>query len=128
MFLAPETTRFSFSAPWAVNSDQSQDSVISYSAVLPCGDNRTAQLDLTLGTTQIGGLFGSVTVDESTNVGKLRVFTRCREICETKPDDYLNFNPVSVLLVSHHVIVTGGNDGASLKEFGAQLNLCYLCP
>ena len=128
IFLAPETTRFNFSAPWSVGSEQSQDSTISYTAMLPCGDTRTAQLDLTLGSTQIRGIFGSVTVDESTNVGKLDVFTRCTEVCETKTNDSINVNPVSVLLVSDHVNITGGNGGASLKEFEAQLNLCYLCP
>jgi hypothetical protein len=128
IFLAPETTRFTFSAPWTVNSGQSQDSVVGYTAVLPCGDTRTAQLDLTLGTTQIRGIIGSVTTDESTNVGKLSVFSRCTEVCQTKANDSLNFNPVSVVLVTDHVSLTGGNGGASLKEFAAQLNLCYLCP
>jgi hypothetical protein len=127
-FLAPETTRFSFSAPWSPSARQSQDSVISYTAVLPCGDTRTAQLDLTLGTTQIKGIFGSVTVDESTNVGRLSVFTRCTEVCEEQANESLTFNPVSVLLVSNHVSLTGGNSGASLKEFAGLLNLCYPCP
>ena len=128
IFLAPETTRFNFSAPWSVSSQQSQDSVIGYTIVLPCGDTRTAQLDLSLGSTQIGGIIGSAEVDESTNVGKLNVFTRCTEVCQTKANDSLNFNPVSVLLVADHVSLKGGNSSASLKEFAAQLNLCYLCP
>ena len=85
-------------------------------------------MDLTLGSTQIRGIVGSVTVDKSTNVGKLSVFTRCTEVCQTKTNDSLNFNPVSVVLVTDHVSLTGGNGGASLKEFAAQLNLCYLCP
>ena len=128
MFLAPETTRFIFSAHWSVSSGQSQDSVIGYTVVLPCGDTRTAQLDVALGSTHIGGIIGSATVDESTNVGKLSVFDRCTEVCQTKTNDSLNFKPVSVLLVADHVSLKGGNGGASLKEFTAQLNLCYLCP
>jgi hypothetical protein len=128
ILLAPETTRFNFSAPWSVGSEQSQDSVIGYTVVLPCGDSRTAQLDLILGSPQIQGIFGSVTVEEATNVGKLNVFTRCTEICQTKTIDSLNFSPVSVLLVNEHVNIPGGRGGASLNEFTAQLNLCYLCP
>jgi hypothetical protein len=128
LFLAPDTTRFNFSAQWSISSEQSQDSVIGYTVVLPCGDTRTAQLDLMLGPSQIRGIFGSVTVDESTNVGKLSVFTRCTEVCQTKTNDSLNFDPVSVLLVTEHVSLRGGNGGASLKEFAAQLSLCYLCP
>jgi hypothetical protein len=128
IFLAPETTRFNFSAPWNVGSQQSQDSVIGYTVALPCGDTRTAELDLLLGTTQIKNIFGGVTVDESTNLGKLSVFTRCTEVCQTKTSDSLSFSPVSVLLINEHVNITGGNGGASLNEFTAQLNLCYLCP
>jgi hypothetical protein len=128
ILLAPETTRFSFSAPWSVGSEQSQDSVIGYTAVLPCGDTRTAQLDLIPGSPQIKGIFGRVMVEESTNVGKLSVFTRCIEVCQTKTIDSLNFSPVSVLLINAYVNITGGNAGASLNEITAQLNLCYLCP
>lgn len=127
-FLAPETTRFTFSAPWAVATEQSQDSAIGYTVVLPCGDTRTAQLGLLLGSTQIKNIFGGVTVEESTNLGKLNVFTRCTEVCQTKTSDSLNFSPVTVLLINEHVNITGGNGGASLDEFTAQLNLCYLCP
>jgi hypothetical protein len=128
IFFAPETVRFNFSAAWNVGSGQSQDSVIGYTVVLPCGDTRAAQLNLFLGPTQIKNIFGSVTVEETTNLGKLSVFTRCTEVCQTKTSDSLNFNPVSVLLVTENVNVTGGNGGASLNEFAWQLNLCYLCP
>ena len=128
MLLAPETTRFNISAPWSVSRSQSQDSVISYTAVLPCGDTRTAQLDLMLGSTHIGGIIGSVVVDESTNVGKLNVFDRCTEVCASKANDSLNFNPVNVVLVTDRVSLRGGTGGASLNEFTANLNLCYLCP
>jgi len=128
LFLAPETTRFSFAAPWSVGRHQTQDSVISYSTVLPCGDTHPAQLELTLGVAHVGGIIGGVTVDESTNVGNLSVFDRCTEVCQVKISDSFNFNPVSVLITSEHVNVSGGTGGASLKEFTAQLNLCYLCP
>jgi hypothetical protein len=127
-FLAPGTTRFNFSAPWSVGRDQTQNSIISYSAVLPCGDTRPAQLELILVPGHIGGLIGAVRVNESTNVGNLSIFDRCLEVCQIQTTDSLNFSPVSVLIISDHVNISGGTGGASLKEFDTQLNLCYLCP
>ena len=127
-FLAPEASRFSFSARWSVAPDQTQDSAISYTAVLPCGDTRTAQLELTLGTAHIGSRIGRVTVEESTNVGKLGVFERCDGICQTNTIDSLKFNPVAVVLISDHVNLSGETGGASVGEFANLLNLCYLCP
>jgi hypothetical protein len=127
LFVLLGTARFSFSAPWSVGKDQTQDSVISYTAVLPCGDAQVAQLGLTLGPAHIGSFIGRVTVDEITNVGKLSVFDRCTEICQTKTSDSLNFNPVSVLLISDHVSLSGGFGGASLNEFALTLNRCIPC-
>jgi hypothetical protein len=126
-FVVPETARFSFSAPWKVGNEQSQESVIKYTAVLPCGDMRPAELDLALGVASVGGIIGSVTVNESTNVGALSVFDRCTEICQTKTNDRLQLEPVSVLLVTDHVKLSGGNGGASLNEFTSALNLCIPC-
>jgi hypothetical protein len=71
-------------------------------------------LDLTLGAAHIGSIIGSVTVDETTNVGKLNVFDRCVELCQTKTNDSLQFNPASVLLIGDHVSPSGGLGGASL--------------
>src|SRR6516165_7196212 len=45
LLILPETARFSFSAPWSVGKGQKQDSIISYTAVLPCGNTQRAQLD-----------------------------------------------------------------------------------
>lgn len=125
--IVPETARFSFSAPWKVGAAQSQDSVIKYTAVLPCGDMRSAELDLTLGVSSVGGIIGSVIVNEATNVEALSVFDRCTEICQSKTDDTRKFDPVSVLLVTDRVKLRGGNGGASLNEFASALNLCIPC-
>jgi hypothetical protein len=127
LVIVPEASRFSFSAPWSVAKNQSQDSIISYTIVLPCGGTRDAQLDLTLGQATILGIIGSAAVEETTNVGKLGVFDRCIEICQMEADDSLKFSPVSVVLISDHVKLTGGTNGASLNEFGAGLNLCIPC-
>ena len=127
LLIVPSTAGFNFSAPWSVAKEQTQDSIISYTAVLPCGDVQTAQLSLTLGTARIGGIIGSVTVNETTNVGKLSVLDRCTEICQTKISDSLKFNPVSVILISDHVSLSGGNGGSSLSEFASALNRCIPC-
>lgn len=125
---APETTKLDFSAPWSVGADQTQESVISYTVVPPSTDTHPAQLDLTLGAVHIGGVIGGVTVKESTNVGTLNVYDRCTEVCQTKANGSLKFNPVSVLLIADHVSINGATGGASLKDFAAEVNLCYLCP
>jgi hypothetical protein len=127
ILIVPETVKFTFSADWNVASGQVQGSMIQYTAALPGDDTATAELDLTLGPAQVGGIIGNVTVHESTNVGDLSVFERCTEICQSKTSDTRQFQPVRVLLVSDHVSLNGGSGGASLKEFGAALNLCIPC-
>ncbi len=120
------TPSFEFSAPWSAGSAQSQDSVIKYTATLPSADTEPAILSLVLGQAQLGTI-GSVVVEESTNVGKVQVFDRCTDVCQIKPEDNFQFNPVSVVLFTMHVSLTGGSDGATLNEFESQLNLCPPC-
>jgi hypothetical protein len=127
LLIVPATAKFSFSAAWNVANSQEQDSVIEYTAALPCDDTATVELDLDLGAAQVRGLIGSVVVQESTNVGDLNVFERCTEICQSKTSDRRQFQPVRVLLVSDHVSLTGVSGGASLKEFAVALNLCIPC-
>jgi hypothetical protein len=127
LVVVPATARFNFSAPWSVDQDQTQDSVIRYTIVPPPGGTAPFQLQLALATAQVGGIIGSVTVDESTNVGSLNVFLRCTEVCQTNKNDSVNFDPVSVVLVRDHVSLSGGTGGASLSEFGAALDRCPLC-
>jgi hypothetical protein len=128
MLIVPQTTAFSFSASWSVSHPaHSQDSIIKYTAVLPCGATQPAELDLTLGSAQVGGIVGSVTVRESTNVGNLTVFDRCTEVCQSKTSDRLQIEPVSVVLVTEHVSLVGGTGGASLNAFTSAVNLCIPC-
>jgi hypothetical protein len=65
-----------------------------------------------------------VAVNESTNVGNFSVFNRCTEVCQGETNGSLDFDPVSVVLVTHHVHLSGGTGGASLSEFGATLDRC----
>jgi hypothetical protein len=125
--LVPAGARLNFSAPWSVIPDQAQESVISYTVVPPPGGAAPSQLELALGTASIGGITGAVAVNESTNIGKFSVFNRCIEVCQTKTNGSLDFDPVSVVLVAHHVHLSGGTGGASLSEFGTTLDRCPLC-
>lgn len=125
--VVPEEARFSLSAPWDVGKGQALDSFIHYTAVLPCGDTRPALLDLALNHSVIEGITGAVSVDESANVGKLSVFDRCADSCQNKPDDSHQFTPVSVVLITDHVKLNGGMDGASLTGFWSGINLCIPC-
>jgi hypothetical protein len=127
LMVVPAAAKLNFSAPWSVDQDQTQDSVISYTIVPPPGGAIPSQLQLTLGAASVGGIIGDVAVHESTNVGDLNVFTRCTEVCQTNTNGYLDFDPVSVVLVRNHVHLAGGTGGASLKEFGATLDRCPLC-
>jgi hypothetical protein len=123
----PATAVLNFSAPWSVDPDQTQESVIRYTIVPPPGGTLPSQLQLRLGTALVGGITGGVAVHELTNVGNVTVFNRCTEVCQDKTHASLDFDPVSVVLVTHHVRLLGGTGGASLNEFGAALDRCILC-
>lgn len=114
-------------APWGVSGGQSQESTIQYTVVLPCGDTQPAELDLTLGTSRVGGIIGSVVVHESTNVGTLSVFDRCTQVCQIQASNTLPFQPVSVVLVTDYVTLIDGTGGASLNDLKAIFNWCALC-
>jgi hypothetical protein len=84
-------------------------------------------MDLALGVASVEGIIGGVTVNQSTNVGGLTVFGRCAEVCQTKTNDRRLFEPVSVLLITDHLKLDGGNGGASVNEFASGLNRCIPC-
>jgi hypothetical protein len=125
--VVPAAARLNFSAPWSVDQEQTQESVIRYTIVPPPGFTVPSQLQLALGSVRIAGIIGSVIVHETTNLGNLSVFNRCTEVCQAKTNATLDFDPVSVVLVSHHVRLSGGTGGASLDQFGAVLDRCVLC-
>jgi hypothetical protein len=127
LVVVPATAALNFSAPWSVGQDQTQESVIRYTIVPPPNGTLPFQLQLRLGPALVGGITGAVAVDEFTNVGNLTVLTRCTEVCQGKTNDSLDFDPVSVVLVTHRVRLLGGTRGASLNGFGAALDRCILC-
>jgi hypothetical protein len=55
------------------------------------------------------------------------VLIRCTEVCQAKTNDDLEFDPVSVVLVTDRVRLSGGTGGASLDGFGAVLDRCVMC-
>jgi hypothetical protein len=132
LIAVPTTAVLFFAAPWKVAAGQTQDSKIQYTIVPPPTSGATttppsSQLGLTLGSARVGGIIGAVAVNETTNVGNLSVFERCVDVCQIETSDTLNFVPVSVVLVSDQVSLSGGNGGASLTDFSASLNRCILC-
>jgi hypothetical protein len=127
LVVVPATASLNFSAPWSVSQDQTQESVIRYTIVPPPGLTVLSQLRLTLGTALITGIIGGVTVHQFTNLGNLSVFDNCAEVCQAKTGNSLVFEPVSVVLITHHVQLSGGTGGASLNGFTAVLDRCILC-
>ena len=127
LVLVPAGAKLTFSGPWSVVQGQTLESVISYTIVPPSGGSVPSQLQLALGAASVGGIIGAVEVQESTNLGNLNVLNRCTEVCQAKTNDSLDFDPVSVVLVSEQVQLSGGTGGASLSGFGATLDRCPLC-
>src|SRR5215831_11324113 len=122
LFVVPAAAALNFSAPWSVDQGQTQESVIKYTIVPPPGGATPSQLQLSLRNALVGGIIGAAAVHELTNLGNLAVFNRCTEVCQEKTSDSLDFDPVSVVLVTHRVRLFGGTGGASLNEFGAALD------
>jgi hypothetical protein len=127
LMIVPLGASLNFSAPWSVDQGQTQESIIRYTIVPPPGGTTPSGLQLRLGPALVGGIIGAAAVHELTNVGNLTVFNRCTEVCQEKTNDSLDFDPVSVMLVTHHVRLLGGTGGASLHGFGAVLDRCPLC-
>jgi hypothetical protein len=125
--IVPLGASLNFSASWSVDQGQTQDSVIRYTIVPPPGVTAPSGLQLSLGPALVGGIIGAAAVHELTNVGNLTVFNRCTEVCQEKTRDSLDFDPVSVVLVTHRVRLLGGTGGALLNGFGSVLDRCTLC-
>jgi hypothetical protein len=102
LVVVPATSRFSFSAPWSVDQNQTQESVIRYTIVPPSGWTLPFQRQLMLGTAQIAGIIGRVTVNEITNVGNLTVFTHCTEVGQAQTNGSLaNSDLADIVGIAH---------------------------
>ncbi len=122
-----------FSAPWSVAAGGTEQSVIGYRVVPfpPARPAPTALLTLDLGQSRVLGTIGSVTVQETASAGtlsaSLEVYDKCVEVCSVKQQDQITLAPISTLQVSVNVSLLGGTNGASLKNFAADVNLCPEC-
>ncbi|MGD0801724.1 MAG: hypothetical protein ABR906_10440 [Terracidiphilus sp.] len=128
--LLPTATLFpglNFTAPWKVAAGQSEQSVIGYKATpyypgaSPVPDSGVLTLDL--GQSQVSGIIGSVTVQETTTMtsttGTLEVYEICADACTIKQRDSVTITPAQTLQTTITVSLSGGNGGASLSSFAS---------
>jgi len=128
--VVPYSPGLNFSARWQAARGQTAVSVIHYTVtpVLPTATAiQSGRLALQLGQAQIFGIIGSVSVQESTNVGTLAVGENCADVCGIRRSDSLEFSPLKQLQVTDTVTLNGGLNGASLNSFAADYNFCPQC-
>jgi hypothetical protein len=125
-----------FSAKWSVAAGRSERSAIGYRVVpFPPATASTpssnALLVLDLGQSQVSGIIGSVTVQETVNAGalsaRLKVYDKCVEVCSIKQMDTVTLASITTLQVNVLVSLSGGTNGASLNSFATDVNLCPEC-
>lgn len=119
-----------FSAPWSIAADQSEQSVIGYN-VVPFPPNASVAppfnglLTLDLGPSQVSGIIGSVTVQETTSdpastnglATKLEVFHICEDACRLQQTEETTISPLQSLQTTLVVSLSGGTGGVSLDSF-----------
>ena len=120
-----------FSAPWSAAAGKTQVSIIGYNVVpFPPQDEPaplSAELTLDLGTANIAGIIGSVTVTQQSTSSpasavspyNLEVDEVCEEVCSIKQTDSVAVSPLTTLQTTLTVTLTGGSGGVSLKNFAA---------
>jgi hypothetical protein len=113
---APFNSWLEFSADWRIESQQTQRSVIRYSVFGLRRIGEIAELGLE-GTGFTAGMFGTVSVNESTNAGDLSVFLECIELCRLTPSDSVKTDPVRLVEVVDDVTLTARFGGATLSTF-----------
>jgi hypothetical protein len=121
-----------FSASWRAAAGQSQVSIIGYNVVPfpPEAEPAPLAADLTLdlGTVEIVGIIGSVTVKQhsttspatsATGVASLEVDEICNEVCSIRKSNSVTISPLTTLQTTLTVTLTGGSGGVSLDNFAA---------
>jgi hypothetical protein len=120
-----------FAAPWSAAAGLTQVSIIGYNVVpFPPQDEPaplSAELTLDLGTANIAGIIGSVTVTQQSTSSpasavspyNLEVDEVCEEVCSIKQTDSVAVSPLTTLQTTLTVTLTGGSGGVSLKNFAA---------
>jgi hypothetical protein len=118
-----------FSAPWSVAADQSERSVIGYSVVPypPVVLPATGLLTLDLGPSQVSGIIGSVTVQETATdsasasglATTIEVYDICEDACRLQQTEETTISPLQALQTTLVVSLSGGTGGVSLQSFAA---------
>jgi hypothetical protein len=121
-----------FRAPWSAAAGGSEVSIIDYNVVpFPPGASpvpSSTVLTLDLGTSEVSGVIGSVTVQEQVTTDALPASTATLEVydicsaaavCTIKSTDSVTFTPLSTLETTLTVTITGGSGGASLNNFAS---------
>jgi hypothetical protein len=110
---------------WTVAAGQNETFSIGYNAVpfppaaSPAPGGGVLTLDL--GQSHIGGIIGSVTVQEVVSTPasalSLEVYDTCDEVCSLKQTDNVAITPSQTIQSLVTVTLSGGNGGASLQSF-----------
>jgi hypothetical protein len=122
----------SSAALWYAPAGQTRVSIIGYNVVPfpPQGEPAPLAADLTLdlGTAQINGIIGSVTVTQQSTASppvstvgtfNLEVYEICNEVCSIKQTDSVVVSPLTTLQTTLTVTLNGGSGGVSLNNFAA---------
>ncbi len=130
--LAPTGTfALQFSAPWSVQSDQSQLSGITYHAISPSTTNQIQQVRLDGNGFEVG-MFGSVVVNETlatpVEALDLKVYMECTEVCRSQTSSILTLTPApSALVIADRVALRSKLGTAALTSFTDWFVVCLPC-
>jgi hypothetical protein len=120
-----------FLASWSAAAHGSEQSLIGYTVVPfpPSGTTPAPAVVLTLdlGQSQVSGIIGSVTVQQTTTISTLsntlEVFDTCADACGLKKTDTATVTGSGNLQVLLNVSLSGGTAGVSLNNFASNINL-----
>ena len=119
-----------FSAPWRVQSGQTQKSLITYKARSLTAGRLIQQIRLE-GNGVAAGLVDTVAVNEAATEKQagyhLRIFMQCEEVCRARTSATRNIPPTRMLLVSGQVALDSKSGTAALSDFVSWFSECPLC-
>jgi hypothetical protein len=113
---------------WFAPAGQTRVSIIGYNVVPfpPQAEPAPLAADLTLdlGTVEINGISGSVSITQvSTSEGlpaetvTLQVYDTCNEVCSIKQTDSVTVTPLATIQTTLTITLNGGSNGVSLNNF-----------
>jgi len=125
------TVGLEFAAPWSVQADQGQESLITYRALSSATTGAVNQLRLD-GSGFAAGMLSSVQVNEDVATPKktyaLKIFEQCDDVCRSKTSDTALVIPAAPpVAVVDKVTLASKQGGASLKDFTDWFVTCAPC-